>query len=505
MLTVYPDRSDWDSIAQVTGDMSWSADNMWKYFERCALDRKRGWLPVALPGLGTIAEGVRDQSLRTIMLAGIKALRASSSLLFDLPRLLVDLDDMNDKRQIAGNREGRYLIPLSIENGERKGVFEFIQDTRADPIHGQNLTVWTDTLVTRVVIEDGRAMGVEYLSAENVYRADRNSPAGDQRPMSEAQADLRQVRATREVILAGGAFNTPQMLMLSGIGPHAHLNQMGITTKIDLPGVGGNLQDRYEVAVIDELPQEFVVLHDYRFEASGTDNGFRRWQTEREGIYTINGGILAIMKKSRPDLDDCDLFIFGLPVEFPGYALDYSQAARRPESRKRFSWVILKAHTRNTGRVRLRTTDPRDPPEINFMNFRDGKRLDDPDLDALEHAVEFVRDFMREPRAERVTTREVFPGEHLTGSALRDAIMTRAWGHHASCTCPIGPADDPNAVLDSNFRVHRLPARNLRVVDASVFPKIPGYFVVLPTYMIAEKAADVILADAGAQTMPLRN
>ena len=139
------------------------------------------------------------------------------------------------------------------------------------------------------------------------------------------------------------------------------------------------------------------------------------------------------------------------------------------------------------------------------MNFGDGKRLDDPDLDALEHAVEFVRDFMREARAEGVKTREVFPGEHLTGSALRDAIMTRAWGHHASCTCSIGPSDDPNAVLDSDFRVHRLPARNLRVVDASVFPKIPGYFVVLPTYMIAEKAADVILADAGAQTMPLRN
>ena len=156
------------------------------------------------------------------------------------------------------------------------------------------------------MIEDGRAMGVEYLSGANAYRADRNSPAGDQRPMSEAQADLRQVRATREVILAGGAFNTPQMLMLSGIGPAAHLHQMGIATKIDLPGVGGNLQDRYEVAVIDELPAEFSILRDYHFEASGADPGFRRWHTEREGIYTINGGILAIMKKSSPDLNDCD-------------------------------------------------------------------------------------------------------------------------------------------------------------------------------------------------------
>ena len=110
MLTVYPDRSDWDSIAQVTGDTSWSADNMWKYFERCALDNERSWLPVALPDRATIAEGVRDRSLRTIMLAGIKALRASSSFLFDLSKLLVDLG--------AIQRCGEYFDASSIRESD---------------------------------------------------------------------------------------------------------------------------------------------------------------------------------------------------------------------------------------------------------------------------------------------------------------------------------------------------------------------------------------------------
>ncbi len=504
MITVYPDRSDWDGIAQLTGDPSWSADRMWAYFERCALDDRTRWLPIRRAGLLTIAEGARDNSLRAILLA-VTGATNPLALLPALPQLLSTLLDINEKEQVAGDREGQYLIPLSIKDGQRNGVFEFIQDTRADPVYGHNLTVWTDRLVTRVLLDGGRATGVEYLPSARAYRADREVTVGDHRAWPAARADLRQVLATREVILAGGAFNTPQLLMLSGIGPADHLRALGIKPTVDLPGVGGNLQDRYEVAVIDEMPREFEVLEDYRFEPSDDDPGFVRWRDKRQGLYTINGGIMAILKKSRPDMTDCDLFIFGVPVEFQGYALDYSESSRTPAGRKRFSWVILKAHTENTGQVRLRTADPRDPPDINFMNFGDGQRSGDPDLDALEHAVEYVREIMSGPRRRGVTNGEFLPGAHLTGQALRDAIMARAWGHHASCTCPIGPEGDSHAVLDPAFRVRGLTTRNLRVVDASVFPKIPGFFVVLPTYMIAEKAADVILADAGAVTMPHRH
>ena len=107
---------------------------------------------------------------------------------------------------------------------------------------------------------------------------------------------------------------------------------------------------------------------------------------------------------------------------------------------------------------------------------------------------------MARVRAKGITKGEVLPGNALTGQALRNWIMTRAWGHHASCTCPIGAQGGEGTVLDSEFRVVGAP--NLRVVDASVFPKIPGYFIVLPVYLIAEKAADAILKHYGAVTMP---
>jgi choline dehydrogenase len=199
------------------------------------------------------------------------------------------------------------------------------------------------------------------------------------------------------------------------------------------------------------------------------------------------------MKRSDPNSKgDCDLFIFGIPGEFAGYKLNYSDRVHTYEGRSRFSWIILKAHTNNTGSVRLRSSDPRDPPIINFNSFGNGQRPDDPDLIALERGINYVREFMAPVRAKGITKREVLPGG-LTGQVLRDFIITRAWGHHASCTCPIGDRTEEGTVLDSEFRVVGVP--NLRIVDASVFPKIPGYFIVLPVYLIAEKAADVLIPE----------
>jgi choline dehydrogenase len=139
---------------------------------------------------------------------------------------------------------------------------------------------------------------------------------------------------------------------------------------------------------------------------------------------------------------------------------------------------------------------------INFQSFGDGARNDDPDLKALQWAVDHVREFMELPRKLGTTRGEYLPGAAMTGQALTEFIKTRAWGHHASCTCRIGDPADRDTVLDSSFRVIAAPGNNLRVVDASVFPKIPGYFIVLPIYLIAEKAADVILQQYGAMTMP---
>jgi choline dehydrogenase len=205
-----------------------------------------------------------------------------------------------------------------------------------------------------------------------------------------------------------------------------------------------------------------------------------------------NGAVVAITRKSRPDLPAPDLFIFGLAADFRGYRPGYSDALNR--SRDRFTWAVLKARTHNTaGRVLLNSADARDQPVINFHYFGEGTDTREADLDAVVEGVDFVRRINR--RAAGVVRDEIWPGPEVrTRDQIRDFVRDEAWGHHASCTCKMGPADDPMAVVDSRFRVHGVD--RLRVVDASVFPRIPGFFIVTPTYMISEKASDVILADS---------
>ena len=537
MITVYPDPSDWDGIEKTTGDPSWNHQAMWRYFDRLRDGNSGfGWLPIEAAGIDTVLRAAQDAAVDQILLAAAKRSphparqlwHAGFGNIVDLFESAKEpLFDPNHRHCVEGDREGLYRIPLSIKDGQRRGVTEFIYATKSDPEYGPNLTIWENTLVTRVVIENGRAAGVEYFRKERAYRADRDG-RGDDRDWSEVQRELGSVRARKEVILAGGAFNTPQLLMNSGIGPHAHLAEKGIPVIADRPGVGANLQDRYEIPVIDERNDEFALLANYRFTGEPDDPGFNdEWnQADRRGLYTTNGGTIAIMRRSpKAQEQDCDLLIFGIPGEFAGYKLKYSERIRTPEGRRRFSWIILKAHTDNNGEVRLRTTDPRDPPDINFKSFGDGKRENDRDLDALEWAVNEVRDFMEPLRKRKIRTgpertlrrgaigaiiRSLQPrlteGEWLPGvegPALRRFIATHAWGHHASCTAAIGNRQDGNAVLDGDFRVIGIPEGNLRVVDASVFPRIPGYFIVLPIYMVAEKAADVILNEYRAATQPI--
>jgi choline dehydrogenase len=509
MITVYPDPSDWDDIADMTRDESWRSDNMWRYFDRCRDPNGFGWLAIEATTVETVLSAAKDTTVDEILLAAVAhAPHRPKGLLrrvFDSIRDVFGaaeepIFDPNHVDCVNGDREGLYRIPLSTKGGRRNGVTELIYGTRDHPTYGKNLTIWENTLVTKVKFSNGRAEGLEYLQRKGAYRADRDATKGD---WSQLPQDLPTVTATREIILAAGAFNTPQLLMNSGIGPAPDLAGQGINVIADRPGVGANLQDRYEIPVIDQLDHEFTLLDGYPFTGAPDDQGFREWNDRKTGFYATNGGTIAIMRRSgETPGPNCDLFIFGIPGEFAGYRLGYSEAIRTPEGRSRFSWVILKAHTSNRGKVRLRTTDPRDPPAVNFQSFGDGGRDDDPDLRALQWGVDYVRGFMDPLRKLGSTTGEYLPGAARTGQTLSEFIKTRAWGHHASCTCRIGDSADKDAVLDSSFRVIGAPGGNLRVVDASVFPKIPGYFIVLPIYLIAEKAADVILRQYGAVTMP---
>jgi len=214
------------------------------------------------------------------------------------------------------------------------------------------------------------------------------------------------------------------------------------------------------------------------------------WQNGK-GVYTTNGSVLAVIKKSAPARPDPDLFMFALAGYFRGYYPGYSKDVER--TKNFLTWAILKAHTENTaGYVRLKSADPRQRPEINFKYFSEGNDAAGQDLESVVAGVKFARSISKNNTAIK---QEVVPGNAVqTDDQIRQFVKDNAWGHHASCTNRMGKASDPNAVVDSNFRV--IGTQGLRIVDASVFPRIPGFFIVTPIYMIAEKATDVILADA---------
>lgn len=217
------------------------------------------------------------------------------------------------------------------------------------------------------------------------------------------------------------------------------------------------------------------------------------WMKGGKGVYASNGALIGVIKRSNRDLPDPDLYIFGLPGYFKGYKPGYSELFER--KRNKFTWAILKARTSNTGSVELASANPWDRPRINFKYFGDGGRRPDPDLDAVIDGIRFARDVNARLKAWGMLKSEELPGESVqTDEQLGEFIRDEAWGHHASCTNKIGADDDPLAVLDSRFRVRK--TEGLRVVDASVFPKIPGYFIVTAIYMVSEKASDVIIEDA---------
>jgi len=383
--------------------------------------------------------------------------------------------DPNDWRLVEKDATGSRYLPLTTRNHARTGSREFVLETARKQ---RNLRIELNALATKVLFdENNRAIGVEYLRGENLYRA-------SSRPSQEA-GEIRRVYAAKEVILAGGAFNTPQLLMLSGIGPREELERFEIKVLVNLPGVGKNLQDRYEIAVGNRMNFPRWGLYE-RVKFSPTDPQFQQWNLCRSGIYATNGSVLSFFKRSPVAEGPADLFCMALLANFHGYFPNYSSLFAKDLNY--LTWVVLKAHTRNrAGSVTLRSADPRDVPCINFRYFEESG---DQDMDAVLDGIRFVRSLTAELKQQNLMSEE-FPGDGLeTDEELKTFVRNNAWGHHASCTCAIGPREK-GGVLGSDFRVHG--TKGLRVVDASVFPRIPGVFIVSAIYMIGEKAADVIL------------
>src|SRR6516225_5235869 len=498
MIFVYPHNADWDGIAHLTGDQSWNARAMRQYFMRLENCRHRlverwlakfgpnpsrhgwdGWLQVekAIPP----AAAIHDHGLVQVLLESADA--AFNDIGQPIERvhdLLESKADPNDWRLVTENAVGVRYTPLTTRNHARTGARELVLETVRN--HPDRLRLELDALVTRVIFDEhNRATGVEYLKGERLYRAHGQPGTAAGVPSSAL--------ATREVILCGGAFNTPQLLMLSGIGPRAVLDPLGIPVRVELAGVGKNLQDRYEVGVVNRMDfDRWEVLNGATY--SRGDPQYRQWADNREGVYTSNGAVLAAILKSVPERPLPDLFCFALLGLFGGYFPDYS--AYEVTKPNYLTWAILKAHTQNrAGEVVLRSADPLDTPLVNFHYFDEGSDTADEDLDSVVAGILFVRKLTAKLRAHGLIAAEEQPGETLqSDDALKDFVRSVAWGHHASCTCAIGPRE-VGGVLGSDFRVHG--TAGLRVVDASVFPRIPGFFIASAVYMVGEKAADAIL------------
>jgi len=515
MITVVPQDDDWNFIAALSGDASWRGDRMRSYFERLENCRyvpapgtlqgdvnqvvstiaelfrgKENWRDHSeghgFSGWLTTSEAdpllvLKDTELLRLLLNGVREVLASH---LGSPSVGIETRlDPNDSLNSESSPEGLVFTPLAVDHGKRNGPRDFLLRTANK--FPQNLAIQQNCLATRVLFEGTRAIGVEFIEQPHLYRAD---PAA---ATSSSVPPRRQSTARREVILAAGAFNTPQLLLLSGIGPRAQLAQFGVATIVDLPGVGANLQDRYEITVVSCFARDFALIDHATFAPPDPipDPYMQQWLQNGFGVYASNGALIGIIRRSSPGLKDPDLYIFGLPGCFRGYQPGYSK--RFEWHHNRFTWAILKARTNNTGRVCLKSAQPWDMPAIDFQYFGDGARASDPDLDAVVEGIEFVREMNQRLQRDGLITSEETPGPaYATPDQLRQFVRNEAWGHHASCTCRIGADNDPMAVLDSRLRVRG--TQGLRVVDASVFPKIPGYFIVTAIYMVSEKAFDMI-------------
>ncbi len=493
-ILTYPDSSDWKHIEELTHDSSWSPRSMRRHFEKLenchhrplmrflswfginpARHGWKGWLHTekAIP-----KAALKDRSLLDTMLRCAKeALLLSGNPIRSTSGLMQSWGDPNDWRPETEHLSGICYTPLTTRKHARMGTRERVLETAG---RYPNLKLQLNALVTRVLLDKNkRATGVEYQVGERLYRASC-------KPAAEAGEPCI-ARATREVILAGGAFNTPQLLMLSGIGPRNVLEKFGIPVEVELPGVGQNLQDRYEVGIVHRMNfPEWDVFKAVQF-APG-DPQFAQWERCRSGVYTTNGSVLAVFRHSHVADGPPDLFCMALLTDFQGYYPNYSRVFR--EKLNYLTWVVLKAHSRNrTGEVTLRSADPRDTPLVNFHYFKEGGEKD---LDAVVDGIRFVRRLTADLRARGHMTEEVPGSDKESDEDLHAFVRDNAWGHHASCTCSIGPREQ-GGVLGSDFRVHGVSG--LRVVDASVFPRIPGTFIVSAIYMVAEKAAGHILAE----------
>ncbi len=356
-------------------------------------------------------------------------------------------------------QEGFGRMDMTVGDGRRcSAANAYLRPAMRRP----NLKVLTHALATRIVFESRRATGLDYVLGNTTHR----------------------VRIGRELILSGGPVNSPQLLKLSGVGPEAELRTHGIPVVHDLAGVGENLQDHLEF-YFQVACQEPITLYSSINLWSRAWIG-ARWLLRKDGLGATNHFETCGFIRSRPGVPYPDIQYHFLPM---AVAYDGSTLAQEHG----FQAHVGPMRSKSRGWVRLASADPRDKPRILF-NY-----LSEPD-DWIEMraCVRLTREIFAQAAFDRYRGREIQPGADVQSDEEIDAFIRAKVesAYHPSCSCKMGSAQDPLAVVAPDTRVHGL--EGLRVVDSSIMPTITTGNLNAPTIMLAEKAADHILGRAPA-------
>jgi choline dehydrogenase len=441
LLYIRGQHEDFDHWRQL-GNAGWSFKDVLPYFRR-AEDQERG--ADELHGVGGHLKVSNVCEPHPLCEAFIQAARDSG-----FPRN----DDFNGPTQ-----EGAGYFQLTARNGRRwSTAVGYLKEARRRP----NLRVEVNALATRVLFSGRRAVGIEYRQGDTTHTA----------------------YAEGEVILSGGAFNSPQLLQLSGVGPEKLLRQHGIDVIADVPGIGEDLQDHLQIRMQYRCTEPITmneVINNWRYRyAAGL-----RYLVTRKGLLTIGAGYAGAFLRTRPDLASPDVqlhfLIFSADAAgatlhpFPGFIVSVCQL--RPDSR---------------GFVRIKSGDPAVPPAIQPRYLT--SRLD---CDTVIDGLKLMRRIMNQPVMRRYIAEERVPGEQCQSDAdlLSYARDTGTTVYHPTSTCRMG--SDPAAVVDERLRVRGFAG--LRVIDASIMPTVVSGNTNAASVMIGEKGSDMVLEDAAAR------